>query len=373
MVEARFFCETGALAGADYRIGGDATIGRGPSNAIVVDDSAVSKTHARIAFDAAAAAWFLEDLGSMNGTRLDGAPVSGRIRLRDLHVVTLGGRHDFIFVVPAGEARPAAAFAASDSRPDARPSDAGAPGVGASGTRHEPAPVLSVPPLASGGDPGAAGVGDSSPEGAGSRGASSSGGRSSASETRYERAPVLSVPPLASGGDPGAAGVGDSSPEGAGSRGASSSGGRSSASGTRYERAPVLSVPPLVVGDPRADATGDPPRAAGDGPAVAGGEAAPAAVSFEVRIAGGEPRRVRLGDGRHVVGRAKGCDVPIDDRTLSRRHAAFVVRGGRVTVDDLGSLNGTFVDGTRVGEETEVGAGGVVGLGECVTVVRVAP
>ena len=135
----------------------------------------------------------------------------------------------------------------------------------------------------------------------------------------------------------------------------------------------MLSVPPLVVGDPRADATGDPPRAAGDGPAVAGGEAAPAAVSFEVRIAGGEPRRVRLGDGRHVVGRAKGCDVPIDDRTLSRRHAAFVVRGGRVTVDDLGSLNGTFVDGTRVGEETEVGAGGVVGLGECVTVVRVAP
>ena len=345
MVEARFFCETGALAGADYRIGGDATIGRGPSNAIVVDDGAVSKTHARIAFDAAAAAWFLEDLGSMNGTRLDGAPVSGRIRLRDLHVVTLGGRHDFIFVVPepAGKADDGAAA------PAARPSDAGAPGVGASGTRHEPAPVLSVPPLVSGGDPGDAG--DSSPEGAGSRGASSSEGRSSASETRYERAPVLSVPPLAS------------------------SGGRSSASGTRYEPAPVLSVPPLVAGgDPHAGATGDPPRAAGDGPAVAGGQAAPpVAVSFEVRIAGGEPRRVRLGDGRHVVGRAKGCDVPIDDRTLSRRHAAFVVRGGRVTVDDLGSLNGTFVDGTRVGEETEVGAGGVVGLGECVTVVRVAP
>ena len=396
MVEARFFCETGALAGADYRIGGDATIGRGPSNAIVVDDGAVSKTHARIAFDAAAAAWFLEDLGSMNGTRLDGAPVSGRIRLRDLHVVTLGGRHDFIFVVPepAGKADDGAAA------PAARPSDAGAPGVGASGTRHERAPVLSVPPLASsggrssasgtrherapvlsvpplasGGDPGAVGVGDSSPEGAGSRGASSSGGRSSASGTRHERAPVLSVPPLASGGDPGAVGVGDSSPEGAGSRGASSSGGRSSASGTRYEPAPVLSVPPLASGgDPGADATGDPPRAAGDGPAVAGGQAAPpVAVSFEVRIAGGEPRRVRLGDGRHVVGRAKGCDVPIDDRTLSRRHAAFVVRGGRVTVDDLGSLNGTFVDGTRVGEETEVGAGGVVGLGECVTVVRVAP
>ena len=34
-VEARFFCRTGALAGADYRIGGHATIGRGSANTIV--------------------------------------------------------------------------------------------------------------------------------------------------------------------------------------------------------------------------------------------------------------------------------------------------------------------------------------------------
>ena len=53
-VEARFFCETGALAGADHRIGGSATIGRGSSNTIVVADGMVSKTHARISFDAAA-------------------------------------------------------------------------------------------------------------------------------------------------------------------------------------------------------------------------------------------------------------------------------------------------------------------------------
>ena len=82
---------------------------------------------------------------------------------------------------------------------------------------------------------------------------------------------------------------------------------------------------------------------------------------------------MRLVDGRHVFGRAKGCDVPIDDRTLSRRHAALVVRGGRVTVEDLDSLNGTFVDGARSAGTTEVGDGATVKLGDRVTVVRVAP
>ena len=338
-MEARFFCETGALAGADYRIGGSATIGRGSSNTIVVADGVVSKTHARISFDAAAASWFLEDLGSTNGTRLDGAPVSGRTRLRDLHVVTLGGRHDFIFVVPAGDAVPAAAFAASDSRPEGLARSAGKRAVAGG----ESPPVI----------PGPAGETD---DGAAAPATHRSDAGAPASSTRYEPASALSVPPLVAGDDSAAAGAGDSPSEGAGSRGASaSSGGRSSASGTRYEPASALSVPPLV---------------AGSGPA-ADEAAPPAGVSFDVQIAGGEPRRIRLGDGRHVLGRVQGCDVPIDDRTLSRRHAAFVVRGGRVAVEDLDSLNGTFVDGTRVGEETEVGPGGVVGLGEAVTVIRV--
>lgn len=313
-MEARFFCKTGALAGADHRIGGDATIGREPSNTIVVADGVVSKTHARIAFDAADAAWTLEDLGSANGTRLDGMPVSGRVRLRDLHVVTLGGRHDFIFVVPAGDAAPdstPAALAGDESPLGAdRGPAAGAQAVGAPATRYEPVSVLSVPPLVAGGGPAVDEAGDPPAEG--------------------ERP----------GGAAAAAAVGPSS-----------------ASATRYEPASVLSVPPLV---------------AGDGPAAA--EATPpAGMSFEVRAPDGEPRRIRLGDGRHVLGRAKDCDVAIDDRTLSRRHAALVVRGGRVTVVDLGSLNGSFVNGTRVSGETEVGIGGIVGLGEVVTVVRVAP
>ncbi len=49
-----------------------------------------------------------------------------------------------------------------------------------------------------------------------------------------------------------------------------------------------------------------------------------------------------------VVGRSEGCDVTIADGSVSRLHARLVADGEGVYVEDLGSANGTFVDGTRV-------------------------
>jgi transcriptional regulator with GAF, ATPase, and Fis domain len=48
-----------------------------------------------------------------------------------------------------------------------------------------------------------------------------------------------------------------------------------------------------------------------------------------------------------VVGRERGCDVVIDDESISRRHARIRF-GGSITVEDLGSHNGTFVAGRRL-------------------------
>ncbi len=48
-----------------------------------------------------------------------------------------------------------------------------------------------------------------------------------------------------------------------------------------------------------------------------------------------------------VVGRSDGCDVTIADGSVSRLHARLVGDGEGVYVEDLGSANGTFVDGTR--------------------------
>ncbi len=52
--------------------------------------------------------------------------------------------------------------------------------------------------------------------------------------------------------------------------------------------------------------------------------------------------------GANVVGRDRGCAVCIDSTTVSRRHAGIMVASGEATVEDLGSKNGTYVNGQRV-------------------------
>jgi diguanylate cyclase (GGDEF)-like protein len=49
-----------------------------------------------------------------------------------------------------------------------------------------------------------------------------------------------------------------------------------------------------------------------------------------------------------VIGRGDNCDIHIDDNSVSRRHAAIEVSAGGVTVADLGSTNGTFLNNTPV-------------------------
>ncbi|MBA3339010.1 MAG: FHA domain-containing protein [Gemmatimonadaceae bacterium] len=49
-----------------------------------------------------------------------------------------------------------------------------------------------------------------------------------------------------------------------------------------------------------------------------------------------------------IVGRAPTCDLPVFDPTISRRHAELVSEGNSVRLRDLGSSNGTFVNGARV-------------------------
>src|SRR2546423_9066880 len=49
-----------------------------------------------------------------------------------------------------------------------------------------------------------------------------------------------------------------------------------------------------------------------------------------------------------IVGRAPTCDFPVFDPTISRRHAELTSDGTGITVRDLGSSNGTFVNGAKV-------------------------
>jgi adenylate cyclase len=64
-----------------------------------------------------------------------------------------------------------------------------------------------------------------------------------------------------------------------------------------------------------------------------------------------------------VVGRAVTTDLPVYDPTVSRRHAELIHAGDGLTVRDLGSSNGTFVNGSRI-SESHASDGDVVTFGK---------
>lgn len=55
--------------------------------------------------------------------------------------------------------------------------------------------------------------------------------------------------------------------------------------------------------------------------------------------------------GKKTIGR-EGCDITIDDQLVSRRHAEIELAGNVVTLTDLGSANGTFVNGKKTAKAT---------------------
>ncbi len=75
--------------------------------------------------------------------------------------------------------------------------------------------------------------------------------------------------------------------------------------------------------------------------------------------------------GEVVIGRGE-VDWVIADPELSRRHLAARVGPAGVEVEDLGSLNGTWLGGRRLDGPTLVADGGVIRLGETEIVVEVA-
>jgi hypothetical protein len=73
-----------------------------------------------------------------------------------------------------------------------------------------------------------------------------------------------------------------------------------------------------------------------------------------------------------TAGRHPESDIFLDDVTVSRRHAEFYRQGGRFTVRDVGSLNGTYVNRERI-EETELSGGDEVQVGKFRLVFLLSP
>jgi uncharacterized RDD family membrane protein YckC len=73
--------------------------------------------------------------------------------------------------------------------------------------------------------------------------------------------------------------------------------------------------------------------------------------------------RVDLTSDRVVVGRSRSCEVRLQEDSVSRLHAAFVWRDVSLFLEDLGSSNGTFVNGRRIDAPCRVQPGDVVRFG----------
>ncbi len=93
-------------------------------------------------------------------------------------------------------------------------------------------------------------------------------------------------------------------------------------------------------------------------------------LQLVVRTGPDAGRSTPLGEGGEVeIGRASNLAMPLTDNRISGRHAAVRRAQGRVYVRDLGSSNGTFVDGQAVSSERELRPGGELQVGDTVLVV----
>lgn len=90
----------------------------------------------------------------------------------------------------------------------------------------------------------------------------------------------------------------------------------------------------------------------------------PGFSGFAIIVASGPRRGMHwsLPEGTTRIGRDPDDGIFLDDVTVSRHHAEFEIRDERLIVRDLGSTNGTYVNGSRH-DEVEVASGDEVIIG----------
>ncbi len=86
-----------------------------------------------------------------------------------------------------------------------------------------------------------------------------------------------------------------------------------------------------------------------------------------------DKREIVLMNGANVVGRAPDATIPIDSPGVSRYHARIVVSEAEATLEDLGSKNGTYVNGKRITAPRRLSGEDEIRIGAIALRFRIAP
>jgi len=86
-------------------------------------------------------------------------------------------------------------------------------------------------------------------------------------------------------------------------------------------------------------------------------------MAFEARLQSEDGRIALALDGQHTVGRSEECELTLEDGEVSRRHAQLSVDGEQVFIEDLGSANGTRVNGQPISTRIQLKAGDTLHIG----------
>lgn len=89
-------------------------------------------------------------------------------------------------------------------------------------------------------------------------------------------------------------------------------------------------------------------------------------MAFHVMTGSLEGTIFELDVKRILVGSRQDCDMRIKDPTISRYHSEIVVINGKVIIRDLGSKNGTDVNGELISVDTVLNSGDRFRLGQCI-------
>ena len=318
-MRARLYSPVGTLQ-LDHTFESEATLGRSPDNTVVLSQELLSAHHLKVVWSTELGAYELEDLGSSNGTRLDGARVRGSQRLGHLHVITLAERFPLVFQ----DLEACAARHGRPTHPGARP-------LPVDKTLAEPLP-LPLPAIlqrATGG--GGKGDDDEIPM---------------SEKTLFEKLP-LPMPAFlrrkAGEEEKPPRRVPETRTEVATER-------------RREPRPPMPTVP--------ADAGLRLPGSPILGDSEAPEKSFDPATGLLLEVAEEQGARYYpLRPGKQSLGRGMEVELRILSPQVSRTHATFTVEGGRILLHDQGSSNHTFVEGRRVDHEVEVRPGQRIAFG----------